>query len=185
MGIISVESDYSKLVSIESKIDTLIANSQSSSGITLTPLTLSPVFSSSSSNGTWSGQAPANSSKLYDGDANTATDWFWVSGIFNQIGKLNVFPGTSLPGLTRAIAKIGIQNNSNGRGIYFIAATNILNTETNHWAIWGQYNNTSEVILLIDLYIPYQWQSLIFGVADIGAGEPKMRVYDLSVWGVS
>lgn len=183
----NAQDTQTSLTALNAKIEELKSlvlqqNQQPIGGLTFTPLTLQPTYSQSTN---WSGERPANLGAITDGDSNSSTNGFWIGGIFYQRVELILSPGITIPQYTRINLRIGLLINGGSRGYFEFSTENLSGAQSPIWAKTGIYSNTTETIVNIDRIIPYQWNKLIFALEDVGAGEPKMKIYDLKVWEVS
>lgn len=172
-----------QLENIDAKIDQLL-NSASPTGLTFTPLTLQPTYQTYASNG-WN-TAPINLQSLYDNDDATASNLFESNGAVLQYGEVILFPGVPIPNLSKIYFKVGIRNSSGLRGYWELAAFNVqLMSYVTVWAYLGAASNTSDLVINIQVLIPFNWDKIRWRQYDIGEWYPRARFYDLKVFEVS
>lgn len=173
----------SKLINIENKIDQLLSTS-SQNGLSLTLLTLIPVYQFYSSTSWYT--APQNLQALYDNDAATASNLFEINGAQWAYGEIILLPGISIPRYTRIQMKIGLQNAFAQRSVFEVAVFDVIRgSYINIWSYFGLLSNTQDLIANIDVIVPFTWDKLKFLMWDIGHYMPRGRFYDLKVWEVS
>lgn len=172
-----------KLEIVEEKIDQLL-NSANPTGVTFTPLTLQPTYQLGSSNG-WMIE-PQNLNTLYDNDQSSASNLFQVGGGSWVYGEVILLPGISIPNYSRVQMKLGIRNSNNTRSLFELAAFNVaVNAYINFWSSIENTSATQDVIVNVDIILPYIWDKVRFRLWDVGQYFAQARFYDLKVWEVS
>lgn len=169
------------------EIKTLVQGQQSATGLSFTPLTLNPTYQSNSSHGWASGMEPQNLQAIYDSDESSASNLFGIRfDVAWSWGEIIATPGIVIPGFTRINLKLGIRNSGNSISLYELAAFNVTAfSYVNIWNYYGAASSTQDLIVNIDIVVPYVWDKLKLRLTHARDFAPQARIYDLKVWEVS
>lgn len=172
-----------RLSTIENKIDSL---QLSQAGLVFTPLALNPSYQPNSKIG-WV-VAPTSLQNITDGDVNSSTNQFEISGTANIWGEIVINPGITIPSYTRINLKVGIATNSSGQFPAAQLEAFIANKWVGLWGFFGtSVTNTdaSQLIQDIESFASAPWTALRFRIWDLGFYGSRARIYDLKVFAVS
>lgn len=173
-----------KLEIIDSKLDELLSN-QSSNGLTFTALTLAPTYQINSSHG-WATE-PANLQALYDADESSASNLFGIRfDVAWSWGEVIMLPNITIPNYTRITFKVGIRNSGGNVSLFELAVFSAsLMSYVNIWSYYGAASSSQDLIVNIDVIVPYLWDKLRFKITHARDFAPQSRFYDLKVWEVT
>ena len=183
MGVVNL----AQLISIESKIGQLIANSNDSSELIYSQLILNPTYTLSTTPGhNWS-VSPSNLSNMFDGDTSTSTNTFEIGGANGVYGEIQINPGISIPQLNRITMTAYMKSNNNNQFPFAELAVNTSGGWVNVWAsICGTpMSDILETTISINAFSLVSWNALRIRVWDLGRYGTKMRISDIKIWRVS
>lgn len=184
MGGFISDNNTERLISIESKVDQLLA-SQNPSSLDFNLLTLNPTYQSNSSDG-WA-TAPSNLQALYDADESSASNLFGIRfDVAWSWGEVVMTPGITIPTFSRIKFKVGIRNSGGNVSLFELAAFSVpLSSYINIWNYYGAVSSSNDLIVNIDVIVPYTWDKLRFKLTHAKDFAPQARFYDLKVYEVS